>query len=367
MPIRPAGLAVLSAVLLSSCTSVPKPMQALFQPVQEVRHGANTLAAAYYRLGRLHQDRGELEQALAAYNHAIARDPKAPDARIAAAVIHAQQGRLAQARAMLLAVCTDYPALDQALNNLGYVYYLEGDYEAATQAFHAVLARDPASERARNNLRLAQGAAVHGAAALATIAPAAPHAAPEAVLPAVPPATAGTKTPAVPAAPSAGGGMQLVQLGPNVYELKAASAEAAPHPLAAVSPAGAATPPTVAGRLEIANGNGDTGLAKRFRDMLSERGIRAGRLTNARPFGQAATRIEFRPGYEAAAHALHAALGGKVVLRPQARLADPTDIRLLLGKDAAVALAQLRTPDAAMLAAATPSSRPSFTFTQERP
>ena len=171
MPIRPAGLAVLSAVMLSSCTSVPAPVQALFQPVQEVRHGASALAAAYYRLGRLHQERGELEQALAAYNHAIARDPKAPDARIAAAVIHAQQGRLAQARAMLLAVCTDYPALDQALNNLGYVYYLEGDYQAATQAFRAVLARDPASERARNNLRLAQGAGVHGAAALAAVAP----------------------------------------------------------------------------------------------------------------------------------------------------------------------------------------------------
>jgi tetratricopeptide (TPR) repeat protein len=358
MPIRSSGLALLSAVMLSSCGSVPAPMQALFQPVQEIRHGGDTLAGAYYRLGRLHQERGDVEQALAAYTHAIARDPKAPDSRIAAAVIHAQQGRLAQAKAMLLAVYADYPALDQALNNLGYVYYLEGDYEAATQAFSTLLARDPGSERARNNLRLAQGAGAGGAAALATIAPVPAQDAPAAA----PPATA----PAAHAGLSTGGGMQLVQLAPNVYELKAAAAEARPRPPTASLPAVAAAP-SMGGRLEIANGNGDTGLAKRFRETLAGRGILARRLTNAKPFDKVATRIEFRPGFEGAAHALQEVLGGKALLRPHAQLAVPTDIRLVLGKDATAALAQLRAPDTALLATTvTPPHHP-FTNTPERP
>jgi tetratricopeptide (TPR) repeat protein len=352
--------------MLSSCVSMPAPMQALIQPVQKVRHGGDTLAEAYYRLGRVYQERGELDQALNAYTHAVARDPKAPESRIAAAVIHAQQGRLAQAKAMLLAVCTDYPSLDQALNNLGYVYYLSGDYEAATQAFRTVLARDPGSERARNNLRLAQDAGAGGAAALATIAPVPPQAAPVTAPSAAPPTTSSASTPAAAQGPSAGGGMQLVKVGPSVYELKLAPVEPTPPASLAAAPAGQAIP-AVEGRLEISNGNGDTGLAKRFRDILAGRGIRAGRLTNDKPFGKAVTRIEFRPGYEAAAQALHTVLGGKALLRPQARLSDPTDIRLVLGKDATVALAQLRTPDTALLAATATSSRHPLTTTQERP
>lgn len=366
MRIRPAGLAILSAVMLSSCVSVPGPMQALIQPLQEVRHGTDALAEAYYRLGRLYQERGELDQALNAYTHAIARDPTAPDSRIAAAVIHAQQGRLAQAKAMLLAVCTDYPSLDQALNNLGYVYYLEGDYEAATQAFRTVLARDPGSQRALNNLRLAQGAGAGGASALATIAPVPAQAAPVTVPSAAPPAAGSAARPAAHDGPSASGGMQLVQIGPSVYELKVAPVESTPHAPVAGSPAGLAVP-TIEGRLEISNGNGDTGLAKRFRDMLAGRGIRAGRLTNTKPFGKAATRIEFRPGYESAAQALHAVLGGKALLRPQARLSDPTDIRLVLGKDAAGALAQLNTPGTALLAATATTPRHLLITTPERP
>jgi tetratricopeptide (TPR) repeat protein len=367
MRIRPAGMAILSAFMLSSCVSVPAPMQALIQPVQKVRHGGDSLAAAYYRLGRVYQERGELDQALDAYTHAIARDPKAPESRIAAAVIHAQQGRLAQAKAMLLAVCTDYPSLDQALNNLGYVYYLAGDYEAATQAFRTVLARDPGSERARNNLRLAQDAGAGGAAALAAIAPVPPQAAPVTDTSAAPPVTSSASMPAAAQGPAAaGGGMQLVKVGPSVYELKLAPVEPTPRAALAALPAGPANP-AVEGRLEISNGKGDTGLAKRFRDILAERGIRAGRLTNDKPFGKAVTRIEFRPGYEAAAQALHTVLGGKALLRPQARLSDPTDIRLVLGKDATVALAQLRTPDTALLAATSTSSRHPLTTTQERP
>lgn len=326
MRTRPIVLALLTVALLPACRNVPAPLQALFHPAQQVRHGGNDAASSYYRLGRYHQERGELEQAITAYNYATARDPRAPLPRMAAAVIHAQQGRLAQARAMLLAVCADHPALVQPLNNLGYVYHLQGDYAAAADTFRAVLALQPGNERALNNLRLAEGGGLRGVAPAAVLA-----AAPQ-------PAPATVAAPAV--AEPAAGGLRLVQSAPNVYELR--QVQAAP-PAPELAPAQATRKDL---RLEIANGNGATGLAKRFRDALAAQGHRATRLTNAKPFGQPKTRIEFRPGFETEAQGLRLALGGKAVLAPAAPQVA-ADLRLLLGKDAALA------PAPALLTAAT--------------
>lgn len=340
-------LALLAVALLPSCRSVPAPLQALFHPAQQVRHGGKDPAASYYRLGRYHQDRGELEQAMAAYNYAIARDPRAPLPRMAAAVIHAQQGRLSQARAMLLAVSVDHPALVQPLNNLGYVYYLQGDYAAAADTFRAALTVEPGNTRALNNLRLAEGAGLRGAspAAQVTAAPAqsAPEAAPEA---------------AAPAAQVQEGRLRLVQTASNVYELQAVP-PAAPHRVVLADEA--RIPARHAGgtavRLEIANGNGTTGLAKRFHDVLAAQGLKASRLTNAKPYGQPTTRIEFRSGFEAQADRLRVALGGKAVLQKAAQLPAAADLRLLLGKDAglAPALAAGTAPAAPLLTAAAPA------------
>lgn len=336
--LKPSVLALLAVALLPSCRSGPAPLQALFHPAQQVRHGGNDGAMTYYRLGRYHQERGELEQALTAYNYAIARDPRGPLPRMAAAVIHAQQGRLAQARAMLLAVCADHPALVQPLNNLGYVYYLQGDYAAAATTFRAALALQPGNERALNNLRLAEATGLRPPAPAAMLAAS---------------AAAPAARPAAPTAPQAPAqrepdGMQIVRTAPNVYELRAparaAALAAAPQPEAVPLPAAGAAG---AMRIEIANGNGEPGLAKRFRDALATQGFAAGRLTNARPFGQPSTRIEFRPGFASAAQNLRAALGGKAVLAPTDRLAPSADVRLLLGKDAALAPALAARPGVA--------------------
>lgn len=342
--LKPSVLALLAVALLPSCRSVPEPLQALFHPAQQVRHGGGDRAASYYRLGRYHQQRGELEQAMTAYNYAIARDPRAPLPRMAAAVIHAQQGRLAQARAMLLAVCVDHPALVQPLNNLGYVYYLQGDYAAAADTFRAALLVEPGNARALGNLRLAEGAGLRGTAPAplpTAIAAAAPRSAPEA------PDTPQASAPA-PAPEEQESGLRLVRTAPNVYELRAvapaargtdALSVAARPDAAAVRPA-----PVKAARLEIANGNGLTGLAKRFQDVLAAHGLKASRLTNARPYGHPTTLIEFRAGFEAQADRLRQALGGKAVLRPDARLAASTDLRLLLGKDARLGAAVAQNP-----------------------
>jgi hypothetical protein len=84
--------------------------------------------------------------------------------------------------------------------------------------------------------------------------------------------------------------------------------------------------------VDIANGNGLQGLAKRFRRALAQLGIPVGRLSNERPYRQQATTIEYRPGYQQQALTLQAALHGLAVLveaGPQAK----TGLRLVLGKD----------------------------------
>ena len=91
-------------------------------------------------------------------------------------------------------------------------------------------------------------------------------------------------------------------------------------------------------QLEIANGNGAPGLAKRFRRALAQLGIPVERLSNEKPYRQQHTTIEYRPGYRQQAAELQAALRGQATLLaagPRTR----TGLRLVLGKDAAAQLA----------------------------
>jgi len=96
-------------------------------------------------------------------------------------------------------------------------------------------------------------------------------------------------------------------------------------------------------RLEVINGNGETGLAARMRGMLGGMGISVLRLGNQRPYGIQASSIVYRPGHAEAAATLALALGGL----PQRQAAAGSgigagaDLRLLLGKDA---LASLHAP-----------------------
>ena len=63
-----------------------------------------TLAAAQAALGYAHDCRGEVEAALAAYEHAVQLDPAADASRASAAYLYARQGRLSDALAANLAV-----------------------------------------------------------------------------------------------------------------------------------------------------------------------------------------------------------------------------------------------------------------------
>jgi tetratricopeptide (TPR) repeat protein len=158
-----------AALLLGCATPPPPPAPLAMQPLLRLQHGGTQSAANWYNLGKYHQGRGELNLALGAYAQSLALDGRQLDARMAVAAIDARQGRLAAARDALQSLVADYPAQAQLSNNLGYVYYLMGDQQAAIAMLRRALVLDAASVKAQDNLRLAEAAAGAGAAS-ATLA-----------------------------------------------------------------------------------------------------------------------------------------------------------------------------------------------------
>ena len=359
----------------------PAPQALKIEPVMQVRNSAHQTAASYYQLGKFHQERGNLDQARAAYVQSIALDSRHLEARNALAAMHSQQGRLDEAKALLVEAVKDYPTVAQSYNNLGYVYYLKGDYKGAVAMLQRALDIDPGSERTRNNLEIAQAALARqeSRGALADNTATAPTAIEGAAAPAL---AAQVVAPAVTASPVAAlapqPGMMVVQVAPQVYELKAGRPLAAPvarpqsqapapvtAPISIATPVPAAVQAPVAApapvavqmpatskirpaaspqaepaaarparfKLEVANGNGVNGMAARIRQVLVRHGIATGRLTNQRPYRQQETEIQYRTGYASAAHALKTALQGHAVLKPADTLPGNSDVRLVLGKD----------------------------------
>ena len=121
------------------------------------------------------------------------------------------------------------------------------------------------------------------------------------------------------------GASELVQLAPNVFELRLAPtplATAAQQPMAAQS-----------FRLELSNGNGVTGMARRLGEQLIAKGLPKARLTNQKPFRQRATVIQYREGYAAVAESLQRRMPNQPPVVKAAVLRPSTDVRVVLGKD----------------------------------
>jgi hypothetical protein len=475
---------------LSGCSLAPLQPTSAIQPVLRTSQGANRVTE-WNQLARHHLERGQVNLAMGAYAQSLALDAGQLEARNAVAVIEAQKGHLVVSRQALLALTRDYPGEAMPHTNLGYVYYLEGDFANARLTLQRAMALG-GGPKAFQNLQLTENAArlANAAPEMETLAETEPVSVPDlaaapvsltrlAVATARQPAAATpreelafatempTDAPMVPAAaarparvssPSipepAQPRMELVQLAPSIFELKqhqaqlvaeaspaapasaapalaaAASAAAASAPasggfaqaarapaarasasaasaafasatlaqaspapaaraqaIAASAPAASATlvqasrPPAAAAqaphasatlvqastppatyaqavlasavltpassreappargaerpgkvRLEIANGNGIEGMAKRFRGLLVQMGIAVDRLSNDKPYRQVTTTIQYSPGFEKQAASLQKALQGQAKLASHPLVGS--DVRLVLGKDA---------------------------------
>lgn len=165
-----SGLYMLAFLLLSGCTASHAPPQWQIQGVQRTSHSAGQNAVTYFELGKFYQARGQLALAAEAFAASIALDPQQLAARNALAVLDARQGRLEQAVTALVLLVRDFPEAAQPLNNLGYVYYLQGELAQASSMLEQAMACDGGTALARNNLQLVQAAQL----ALVPAAPAAP-------------------------------------------------------------------------------------------------------------------------------------------------------------------------------------------------
>ena len=372
---RPILAAVATLCLLQGCVTTPPaeaPRAMTMASLLQVRNSTEQNAATYYQLGKFHQKRGNTEAARNAYAQSIGLDRKQIEARNALAVLHAEDGRLDEAKALLMQLVQDYPRVAYLHNNLAYVQLLRGEPDAAIPALKNALALEPDNARALDNLALVQAALIErrnrvnaalGLAdaivgrsgafveSLSVSASAQPAGIPVQDAPAMMPPVADMATVLEPQSPSSS--MYVAQVFPNVIELRHRAPvivgnrrqendEALPRPAEIKS----STPRTF--RLDVANGNGIAGMALKMRDVLARRGVVTARVSNRKPYNTKSTEIFYLPGYKKEAEQVRNALAANVTLTPVQAIPGMQDVQLVLGRDAA----QYSTPaDKGMLVA----------------
>jgi Flp pilus assembly protein TadD len=316
--LHPIAFSVICALAMAGCAS---PVQraahqpSAIRPVLNVNHGLT--AEGMYRLGRYFEGQARYEPAINAYREAIKRDPLMVEAYSGLGMSLAAQQRYEDAIRQFQAAIVLAPEAAHLHNNLGYAYLLSGATEMAVKALEEARRLDPGHARSRENLRLAQEKLNAATGATARTEPS---------------STVTIQPVTQPAA-----GTSLVEVSPQVYELRTPPKPRSLEKIHAVPlpplPQKTAAAPRRSFKLEVSNGNGVLGLAKRVADRLVGLGVRATRLTNQRPFDQSKTEVQYREGYAVEAAALAAALDTSAQLKPSKHLASHVDVRLVLGAD----------------------------------
>lgn len=306
-----------ACLLLMSCAQTePKPQALAVQPREGVRHSYDE-ARAQYELGRYYHGQRRYEQAIAAYRKALQIEPGRKDAEMAIGVAHAEKGDLERAREYLEHVVAADPESPNAHNNLGFVRYLTGDYPASVSAYKQALRLDVRHEKARHNLFRAMEAMGRGDDIARTEIMREPES------PSVRPAQAEAA---------------WVQVAYGIFELRTPSApetaDSRPRPGTAAKPFDGAGPDFELGKaLEIANGNGVRGMATRVAGYFADRGVGRARVSNQRPFSVRRTHIEYGPGSASEAAALNRLLPVSVPQVASSGFRSDVRVRLVLGAD----------------------------------
>ncbi len=313
--LRFVAVPFLACVFLSACTTRSAKPQLTIKPVTEIRHSGGASAAAHYERGTYYQRRGNLDLALNAYVQALNLDSRHVEARNAMATIYSQQGKFAEAESVLREAVAQSPGAAHLHNNLGYIHYLQGNHELAIKELRTALSLDANNEWARNNLQMAQIALGKRSDKLVE------HA----------------KTPSAPV-PAVVTPLQLWGEPDGAGTTRQTSAnekarDESANEIPIVPAASTAAAASNEFRLEISNGSGVTGLAKRLSQLLSRLGIPVFRLTNQQPYRQIVTEIQYKDGFKPQAEKLMETLRGRAIVSRMEASPRPVDIRVVLGKD----------------------------------
>ena len=266
----------IAAFLLSGCTAAPiADGRPHILPVERVQHAMNR-ADAMYHTGRYFQGQIRYEQAQQAYREALALNPDHVPALNGLAIIAANQGRFAEAERHFQQAIALAPNDAYLYNNLGYAY-LRADRpdEGQTALAKAVDLAPDNPHYAANFAKATEALALRRHKLAAERA----H--------------------------------------------KASTPEAAPRQSADESNL----------LLEVANGNGVRGMAARTAGLLREFGLPATRLTNARPYRQWQTEIQYLAGHEQEAILVQAALPVAARLVEIEAMQRGIELRVVVGHD----------------------------------
>lgn len=331
-----------------------------------------------YQLGRNHHLAHHYEDAVKSYRAALAVDPQHVKARNGLATIYAERRAFAQAIPIWRSLTekltlSSGPGSAYLFGNLGYAYFLNGEYENAVVALEKACLLDPANhnawyhlgeslqklgheQRAQDMFRQAEALQSHDLKADFA-------------------AAGGTSVPAIAAALNAperrtdewaaneivtrpDGLLELRRVEPAQPAARAASVAAAaidPHP---APPAPARTEPIAAvlaepasapavlpkaieltaaavqsALLEIRNGNGVTGMAKSLSRQMGDPNLKVVRLTNEKGFSVHQTRVEYQAGFRPAAERLAQRFENATLV--EVNNCKKTDMRLVIGRDIA--------------------------------
>jgi tetratricopeptide (TPR) repeat protein len=119
---------------------------------QHVIAAAPNSSIAYYNLGRLYEDQGQLDISQEHYRRAVQNNPANPDAQYNLARLLARQGMEAEAIARYRQVISIRPDDVDARNNLGLLLARRGEAEGALEEFRKAVQVNPNYSKAFFNM-----------------------------------------------------------------------------------------------------------------------------------------------------------------------------------------------------------------------
>ena len=299
------------------------------QPVLSVRSSAD--CEALYWAGRYFQGQGKYEQALKAYRQALAMAPNHADAHNALGVIYSLQGRTGLAEQEFRAALAIDPEAARVHNNLGYHLMINGRVEEALASFSRAGELEPQNAMVGANIAIAREKLGFPGDTTRPVSLEGPIVAQQDL-------PSNVSVPKVT--------MRLDQVAEGVWQLRdvprsmpvvvraeRTASTAVAQDRIEIDPRAVVTRISDASGIEISNGNGTSGLAHQVSRLLAPRGIKKPRLTNAKPYGVTASRIQYVEGAGQAAREINLRLPIPLPLARVASLDRNTRVRVLLGKD----------------------------------
>ncbi|WP_426101758.1 tetratricopeptide repeat protein [Massilia sp. TSP1-1-2] len=288
-----------------------------------------------YLVGRTHHLERHPEQALRYYQAALQAAPMHVDARNGLASLYAEQGELDKAIALWesLTDAASGPESAYMVSNLGYAYFLRGDLASAQAALEKACLLDPLNYRAWHHLGNVLGKAGQSERAEAMYRQAAAllghdfkadyALAPRAGVAAIDEALKAAREKEKDNGNSEGWAQTEVrQTEGGVFILRRVEADGAVKLAAA---------PSARAMLEIRNGNGVGGMARKLARTMNEGSTRVVRLTNQKGFGVLRSRIEYSVAFRNTALRLAERVGAMQLV--QVESVGGADIRLVIGRD----------------------------------